>query len=115
MTEEAVAFSSLMPISAMSYLNSGGHLGGHLSTHLGRLDLLTSDLLVPALQPVFDRFEAAGGDPALLRPLLGVLPQYLEASLDEMRTRFGTIEDYFSDGLGLDREAQTALRATFTS
>jgi protein-tyrosine phosphatase len=77
--------------------------------------LLTNELLLPAVQPVFDRFEAAGGDPALLRPLLGVLPQYLEASLDEMRTRFGTIEDYFSDGLGLDGEAQAALRATFTA
>ena len=77
--------------------------------------LLTNALLLPALQPVFDRFEAAGGDPALLRPLLGVLPTYLEASLDEMRTRFGTIEDYFSDGLQIDRAAQTALRSTFTA
>jgi protein-tyrosine phosphatase len=64
---------------------------------------------------VFDRFEAAGGDPALLRPLLGVLPQYLEASLDEMRTRFGTIEDYFSSGLQIDREAQIASKSTFTA
>lgn len=64
--------------------------------------LLTNDQLVPALQPMLDRFSAAGGDPQLLMPILGVQRSYLDAGLDEMRTRFGTIEGYFSEGLGLD-------------
>jgi len=67
--------------------------------------------LLPALGPVFDRFAAAGGNPELLRPVLGVDARYLAAALDEMNTRFGSVEGYFSDGLGIDASGQDALRA----
>lgn len=73
--------------------------------------LLTNDQLLPHLQPVFDRFAAAGGDPDLLRPVLGVLPEYLLASVEQMRGRYGDIEAYFADALGIDATAQAALRA----
>jgi protein-tyrosine phosphatase len=73
--------------------------------------LLTNTQLLPALQPLFDGFQTAGGDPDLLRPVLGVQTDYLDAALDEMRQRFGTIEGYFADGLGIDADAQAALRA----
>jgi protein-tyrosine phosphatase len=73
--------------------------------------LLTNRDLLPALAPAFDRFRAAGGDPALLRPVLGVERTYLEIALDEMRARYGTIEGYFADALGLGEDAQRGLRA----
>ena len=38
-------------------------------------------------------------------------PEYLEASLSEMRTEYGTIEQYFTDGLRIDATTQSALRA----
>ena len=41
--------------------------------------LITNDLLLPALQPVFDQFRDAGGDPAVLVPVFGVDPAYLAA------------------------------------
>ena len=75
--------------------------------------LLTNAQLVPALAPIFARFAAAGGDRDLLEPVLGVQASYLEASFAEMRDRFGTIEGYFADGLGIDAAAQAALRAAF--
>jgi protein-tyrosine phosphatase len=75
--------------------------------------MLTNTELLPALKPAFDAFAAAGGDPELLRPVFGVDPTYLQAALDEMRKRFGTVEEYFSEGLRIDAEAQKALRATF--
>jgi protein-tyrosine phosphatase len=75
--------------------------------------LLTNTRLVPALGPVFDRFRAQGGDPSLLLDILGVRKEYLAAALDEMRTRFSTIERYFSQGLGIDAGSQQTLRATF--
>ena len=76
--------------------------------------LLTNEQLLPALKPMFDRFESIGGDPELLMPVFGVRKEYLEASLDEMRKRFGTIEGYFTEGLGLDEDILQALRDAFT-
>ena len=75
--------------------------------------LRTNDELLPTLAPMFDRFAAGGGDPALLRPLLGVDTAYLDAALEEMRDRFTTIESYFADGLGIDTAGQEALRDAF--
>jgi protein-tyrosine phosphatase len=45
--------------------------------------------------------------------VLGVKPEYLKASLDEMRKQYGSIEGYFSEGLGIDAEGQQALRERF--
>jgi protein-tyrosine phosphatase len=70
--------------------------------------------LLPALKPVFEHFRAAGGDPHLLEPVLGVDPQYLEAALDEMKQRFGWIEGYFTQGLGIDTDQRRALRDELT-
>lgn len=72
--------------------------------------LLTNEQLVPASKPIFDKFQAMGGDPELLMPVYGVREEYLEAALDEMRSQFGTIEGYFADGLGLGSDTQQALR-----
>jgi protein-tyrosine phosphatase len=72
--------------------------------------LLTNAQLLPALEPLFARFAAGGGDPALLRPVLGVQPDYLLAALEEMAGRYGSVEGYFGDGLGIDAAQQGALR-----
>jgi protein-tyrosine phosphatase len=72
--------------------------------------MLTNAALLPSLEPVFDQFRQAGGDPDLLRPVLGVEPAYLETALDEMRLRFGSVEGYFDVGLQLGPDAQQALR-----
>lgn len=71
---------------------------------------LTNRDLLPALKPVFEQFRAAGGDPHLLEPVFGVQAGYLQAGLDEMKQKFGSIEGYFSDGLGIDAEGQQKLR-----
>jgi protein-tyrosine phosphatase len=75
--------------------------------------LLTNTELLPSEKPLLDRFRALGGDPEVLRPVVEVAPDYLEAALDEMRETFGTIEDYFAEGLGVDEAAQGALLAAF--
>jgi protein-tyrosine phosphatase len=75
--------------------------------------LLSNDYLLRALQPLLDSFAAGGGDPELLKPILGVKAEYLQAALDELHTRFGTIDGYFTDGLGLGPEVQERLRTTF--
>jgi protein-tyrosine phosphatase len=75
--------------------------------------LLTNDQLLPAEKAIIDRFQALGGEAELLRPVIGVAPEYLEAALEAMRKEFGTIEGYFSEGLEIDEGAQQALRAAF--
>ena len=75
--------------------------------------LLTNRQLLPAEKPVIDRFQAQGGDPDVIRPVVGVAPEYLEAALDEMRKEFDTIGGYFTEGLQIDEGAQRALRAAF--
>ena len=47
--------------------------------------------------------------------MLGVESRYLDAALDELRSRFGTIENYFAQGLGIDADGQRALRAIFVA
>jgi protein-tyrosine phosphatase len=74
--------------------------------------LLTNDQLMPSLKAQFDEFEAQGGDPALLRDVLGVRPDYLTAAIATMRAEFGSIEGYFADGLGIDAAAQESLCAS---
>jgi protein-tyrosine phosphatase len=75
--------------------------------------LLTNEQLLPSEKPLLERFKALGGNPVLLRPLVAVEPAYLDASLDEMRKKFGSIEGYFAEGLKIDASAQAALRSIF--
>ena len=66
------------------------------------LDYLGSnEYVIPAFQPVLDRVAAQGGDPYVLLPLLRVDESYLNAAWDEMRQRFGTVEAYLEEGLGV--------------
>jgi protein-tyrosine phosphatase len=74
--------------------------------------LLTNDQLLPALAPMFERFEAAGGDPVVLRPVLGVQDSYLGTALDLVRAEHGDVTGYFERALGLDRAWQERARAT---
>lgn len=76
--------------------------------------MLSNEELIPLVQPIFDTFQAAGGDPELLRPVLGVEKDYLQASITEMREQFGTIEDYFGKGLHIDAATRETLRAVYT-
>jgi protein-tyrosine phosphatase len=74
------------------YLRSNGELG-------------------PLIEPLLAEFRARGGDPELLTPMAGVRRSYLEAALDEVGRRYGSIENYFRVGLGFDDAALEALRA----
>ncbi|MFN4140375.1 tyrosine-protein phosphatase [Aestuariivirga sp.] len=72
--------------------------------------LRSNDYILPLYGKPIDRFVAAGGDPSIPPAVLGVRRDYLEAAFDEMETRYGTIESYFAEGLGIDAAQQRALR-----
>jgi protein-tyrosine phosphatase len=75
--------------------------------------LRSNDYIIPAYQEVIDGFVADGGQASIPLAILGVKAEYLEASFDEMEARFGTIENYFAEGLGIDAAGQESLRAVF--
>jgi protein-tyrosine phosphatase len=68
----------------------------------------------PAVKQAFAKmiegFTAAGGDPDIALGLIGVFPSYLEAALDEVSTRYGSMEKYVREALGVPDEAVEALR-----
>ena len=52
-------------------------------------------------------------DPALLEPLLGVRPEYLQAGFDAVDKEYGSMDRYVREGLGLSDATIQALRAEF--
>lgn len=80
-----------------------------------RADYLETNAdLTPALQPMLDALTAKGVHTELLAPILGVRDSYFDAALDELRSRYGTIEGYARDGLGLTDMQIGMLRRRFT-
>lgn len=49
------------------------------------------------------------------RVILGVFPEALQSGLDEVRTRYGSMERYLSDGVGLSPATIAALKTTLTA
>lgn len=79
-----------------------------------RADYLESNAdLLPALQPLLAAAADRGVDTQLLLPVLGVRGEYLDAAIDEARTRFGSIGGYATKGLGLGASDLDALRRRF--
>jgi protein-tyrosine phosphatase len=73
--------------------------------------LLTNTELLPMVQPWMDQFAAAGGDPELLVPILGVQESYLDAAFAQLEESFGSVDAYLAEGLGLSEETVTSLQA----
>jgi protein-tyrosine phosphatase len=75
--------------------------------------LKSNEYILPAYKNFIDRFVAAGGQPSIPQALLGVKAEYLQASFDQVKTQYGSIENYFDKGLGIDRARQQKLRDLF--
>lgn len=71
--------------------------------------LLTNEQLLPALEPLFERFAANGAPRELLIPVLGVDRSYLDTAFQTLREEFGTMERYFAHGLGITDAEQQQL------
>ena len=72
--------------------------------------LRINDYILPLYKEVIDAFVYGDGEPSIPQAIFGVKVEYLEASFDEMETKYGTIENYFSEALGIDATAQKTLR-----
>ncbi|MCX4582654.1 tyrosine-protein phosphatase [Streptomyces sp. NBC_01481] len=58
-----------------------------------------------AFAPLIEGFIAQGGDPETALAVIGVVPEYLAAALDEVEARYGTMEKYVVEGLGVPVQA----------
>ncbi|MFE5633595.1 tyrosine-protein phosphatase [Streptomyces sp. NPDC056463] len=67
-----------------------------------------------AFGPMIEGFTAQGGDPELALALIGVVPEYLRAALDEVAVRHGSMEQYVRDGLGVPDEVTAVIRERLT-
>ena len=72
--------------------------------------LRSNDYILPAYQKAIDAFVEGGGDAEIPKAILGVKKEYLDAAFDEMETKYGSIDKYFSEALGIDAGQQQALR-----
>lgn len=52
--------------------------------------------------PYRDEYESRGGDIETMRIAIGVFPDYLESALDEIASRYGSLDAFLNAGLGLD-------------
>ena len=75
--------------------------------------LRSNDYILPAYKQAIDGFVAAGGDAEIPKAILGVKKEYLDAAFDEMETEYGSIEQYFSNALGIDADQQQAMRSMY--
>ena len=72
--------------------------------------LRSNEYILPMYENLIKQFVAAGGSPSIPAATLGVKEEYLNAAFDEMHTKYGSIKNYFSEGLGITVDQQTALR-----
>ncbi len=75
--------------------------------------LRSNDYLHPAHQKMIDAFVQAGGDPAITKAILGAKAEYLKAAFNELKSKYSTMENYFSRALEIDAVGQQALRDRF--
>lgn len=75
--------------------------------------LRSNEYILPMYQSYIDQFVSAGGYASIPAAIFGVKEEYLNAAFDEMETQYGSIESYFSDGLGISAEQQASLRDIF--
>jgi len=75
--------------------------------------LRSNDFILPEYESMIDKYVAAGVEKDILLAILGVREEYLQASFSEVQSKFGTIEQYFEAGLGIEPAEQQALRNQF--
>ena len=74
--------------------------------------LLSNHYLAAKNDATLDQL-AAFIDPALMMPILGVAPEYLEASFAAVAATYGSLDGWMTEGLGLEQATIDSLRSAF--
>ncbi len=73
----------------------------------------SNDYILPMYDTLIHKFVAAGGSPSIPKAIFGVKEEYLNAAFDEVQTKYGSIEKYFSEALGITVAQQNAMRKLY--
>ncbi|WP_160348400.1 tyrosine-protein phosphatase [Bordetella sp. 15P40C-2] len=77
--------------------------------------LASNDQLISGSQPLIQAFVAGGGEATVAENLLRVRREYLDIAFDALTRNHGTVENYFSQALGIGEAEQVALISAYTS
>jgi protein-tyrosine phosphatase len=74
--------------------------------------LLTNEYTAASMKVTYDQIVASRGEAVaqIYKPLLGVDRSYLEAGLGRLAEKYGTVDRYLTEGLGLSRGTIETLR-----
>lgn len=75
--------------------------------------LRSNEYILPLYKAHIDAFVSAGGDPSIPNAIFGVKREYLDAAFEEMEKNYGTIENYFTEALGINEQEQMSLKDIF--
>lgn len=92
------AAASLQLLLGASYEAVSAH---YLASNIETVELFSG---------VIDALAEHGLGPELVTPAFMVERVYLDAAIQEVFEQFGTIQNYFVEGLGLDQDAIEAIR-----
>jgi protein-tyrosine phosphatase len=67
----------------------------------------------PAREAMLQRVKAAGVSEEAIKPLLAANPAYLESTFTTIESRYGSVDRYLTEVMGLTAEKKAALRAKF--
>lgn len=77
--------------------------------------LQTNNYILPKYSKDRAYFIKSGGDPSIIDVILQVRSEYLDTAFKEMEDKYGTIENYFEKGLGINKNEQEKLKDIFLS
>lgn len=72
--------------------------------------LRSNEYILPMYDSLIQKFVDEGGSKSIPLAIFGVKEEYLNAAFDELNTKYESIENYFSEALGITAEQQNALR-----
>lgn len=75
--------------------------------------LRSNDYILPMYEGYTQNFVNAGGIRSIPEAIFGVKIEYLNAAFDEVNKKYGSMENYFSVGLGINLEQQAVLRNVY--
>lgn len=85
------------------------HIAGASDETIMRDYLMTNDYIAHTVVPTLDRIADAGLNPEIFRPMIQVEASFLQAGLDAAKSKYGDLDTYLTDGLGLDQATIAAL------